>query len=79
MSPAGLIVMQTHHLMADGTLRIERVKSSDQACGVPSPACRATNRIAASLCFFLASLIHSSSHLLFVLSCVVHLPLAQSG
>jgi hypothetical protein len=27
MSPAGLIVMQTHHSMADGTLRIERVKS----------------------------------------------------
>jgi len=27
MSPAGLIVVQTHHLMTDGTLRIERVKS----------------------------------------------------
>jgi hypothetical protein len=27
MSPASLIVMQTHHLMADGTLRIERVTS----------------------------------------------------
>ena len=27
MSPTGLIVMQTHHSMADGTLRIERVKS----------------------------------------------------
>jgi hypothetical protein len=27
MSPAGLIVMQTHHSMADGAFRIERVKS----------------------------------------------------